>query len=214
MLHIDGAMRVYLDGQQLNIPQPTLAAAIAEAAERSRVAGRSIVDILADGQRVQSDALDVAKVQELRFITANPGEQVKDACSKAAAALTELAERQQDLAAMIQSGKTQDAFEHLRSILETWQAVRDVADQCGQLLGVDLGQVALPGIDAPRPLEQCAAGLSAALTQVKTGLANEDWSLLSDTIGYDLDALAGNWRVVLEAIGNAAPTLRKGGGPP
>jgi hypothetical protein len=43
-------------------------------------------------------------------------------------------------------------------------------------------------------------GLSSSLVQIKAALSNQDWSLLSDVVGYELDGLARDWNMVLGAL--------------
>ena len=50
------------------------------------------------------------------------------------------------------------------------------------------------------PMGSCIGALKASLTEIKEALANEDWSLLGDIVGYNLEALGKDWKVVLTAL--------------
>jgi hypothetical protein len=76
-------------------------------------------------------------------------------------------------------------------------------DQGGRILGVDLLAADEPGVEERARGAACAAGLAGSLTEIKRALTDQDWSALSDVVGYQLDGLAADWKVLLDARANA-----------
>jgi hypothetical protein len=54
--------------------------------------------------------------------------------------------------------------------------------------------------------------LTTHLASVRTGLTAQDWSALSDTVGYDLDTQIDVWKRLLAALAEHVSTLPVGTG--
>ncbi len=213
-------MNVFLDGHPLRTPRPTLAGAFEAAIEATRPTGRVIIEVKADGLPLADDLVasppdSAADHAELRFTSADPRQLVKVTLMDAADALGTAQADQLAAADLINSGQTGPALEHLRAALSTWQAVQDVLDRSTQLLGLNLstlGGAAIPGLDPEEGFTPALESLTTHLSSVRTGLAAQDWSALSDTIGYDLDAQVGVWKRLLTGLADHVGTLPAGTG--
>ncbi|MBL9002027.1 MAG: hypothetical protein JNK25_12915 [Phycisphaerae bacterium] len=210
-------MRLLLDGQQVNIPRPTLAAAIAAAADAARSQGRLVTNIVADGVRLTDEQVAAATdtpstIRELACTSLDPRELVASSLRDAVGALETAARDQQSAAQQIQAGRTQDALETLGPILATWQVVQQVLDQGGTALNMDFRTVPVPGIEESRPVERCTQAVMNSLLEMKKALADEDWSAVSDIVGYDLDAHARDWRNILAGLAELVETRTGSGG--
>ncbi|MCX5688483.1 MAG: hypothetical protein NTV94_01600 [Planctomycetota bacterium] len=198
-------MRVDLDGHLLELPRPTLADALRVGITEADRRGVVIVTVLADGKPLQGPELEQpseepSPYQTISFLAATPASLVERSLRDAASAVQEIGTLQPRVVELINAGQTQQGLEELQSIFATWSAVRDVVERGGRLLRQDFLAIDLPGIDAKTPVQACMNGLSSSLVQIKLALSNQDWSLLSDVVGYELDGLARDWNMVLGAL--------------
>jgi hypothetical protein len=213
-------VNVFLDGHPLRTPRPTLAGAFEAAVDATRPLGRVIIEVKADGLPLADDLVaappeSAVGHSELRFTSADPRQLVRVTLMDAADALSTAQADQLAAADLINSGQTGPALEHLRSALATWQAVQDVLDRSAQLLGLNLstlGGTSIQGLDPDEGFAPALEALTGHLSCVRTGLSDQDWSALSDTIGYDLDAQANLWKRLLKGLADHVATLPVGTG--
>ncbi len=188
--------------------------------DATRPLGRVIIEVKADGLPLADDLVaappeSAGGHSELRFTSADPRQLVRVTLMDAADALSTAQADQLAAADLINSGQTGPALEHLRSALATWQAVQDVLDRSAQLLGLNLsklGGTAIPGLDSDEGFTPALEALTSHLSCVRTGLSDQDWSALSDTIGYDLDAQVNLWKRLLKGLADHVATLPVGTG--
>ena len=172
-------MRVLLDGHPVNIPRPTLAAALAAVAEAAESRGRLVGEVTADGSVLDDDQIEGAtdqpsSIRELVCISLDPIDLVASTLRESVAALETTARDQQTAAEQIQAGKTQEALATLGPVLATWQVVQMVVDRGGTAVNIDFSTASVPGIDEPRPVERCGGALMKSLLELKKALAQED----------------------------------------
>jgi hypothetical protein len=207
-------MHVELDGKVLNIPQTTLGEALRAARDVAEASGMLIVEVIADGKRLGDDELshvDNQTFADIRMFSVSPGSLVERSLRDASGVVEQIAELQQEVVSLIQRGQTREGLEQLQSVFSSWSAVREVVDQGGQILGIDLLAADAAGTQEHASGAACAAGLAASLTEIKRALADQDWSALSDVVGYQLDGLAGNWKAMLDARADAIGRSSPGG---
>lgn len=204
MAHIH-TMQVLLDGESLRIDRPTLAAAMKSASDAARVRGRIIIEMKADGQRIPDELLaraseELTTVKVLSFASAEPRGLVSQSLVDAAEALGNVIADQAAVAEAIDAGRTEDAVEPLQRVITTWQSVRDVVDRSSAVLGVRLADVRVNVTEGEATFEEASVPLREALRALRDGMENEDWSAVSDAVGYDLDAQAKSWIVLLRGV--------------
>jgi hypothetical protein len=223
-------MQVLLDGNPLSVSNPSLAGALATAAADAQRRGRIIVEVKADGVLLSGDKLgkpsnDPSTIKELRLLSAEPRALVRHTILEAvtepralvrhtileAVTALESARTEQAAAAeLIQSGDPEQALGKLQAAMITWQTVRDVVEQSAAVLRIDLDSLALPGVDEGISFKTATKDLLGHLKQMRTALDQQDWSALSDVVGYDLDAQVGVWKGLLVALSqhvSAMPSL-------
>ncbi len=193
-------MQIWIDNTQLN-DAPDLSAALDLAREHAESAGRLIVDILVDGQPApdsifEEDSPDHSSINEMRFTTADIKALIVESAQTAIDSIELLKSDQDAGVEQIRSGEIADSMETMRSIMEGWQAVRDIVDQIAQLAGIDIPSFSV-GADTGAQIVQ---SLSDALSEVRETLQNEDWSSLGDVIEYDLTEQAAKWSSLLSAL--------------
>ncbi len=207
-------MHVLLDGKPVVAARPTVAAAIAACAEAAESRGRIIVEAKADGRVLEKWELEHPsdtpnEVSTVELTSADPRVLVRITLHDAADALRNMIEEQQATAAHINAGRMEEAVPALRSVLSTWQIVRDVVDQAARVLSIDL-DAHRPGLSPQDQPGARAASLVARLGQVGEAIRNDDASALSDAVAYDLDDEAKGWvRLLVVLADEAAP--RDGG---
>lgn len=193
-------MQIWIDNTQLN-DAPDLNAALDLAREHSESAGRLIVDILVDGQPApdsifEEDPKAHASISEMRFTTADIKALIVESAQTAIDSIQLLKSDQDAGVGQIRSGEIADSMETMRSIMEGWQAVRDIVDQIAQLADIDIPGLTV-GTDTGAQIVQ---SLSDALSEVRETLQMEDWSSLGDVIEYDLSEQAAKWSSLLGAL--------------
>ncbi|MEO1510938.1 MAG: hypothetical protein AAFU70_02595, partial [Planctomycetota bacterium] len=92
------------------------------------------------------------------------------------------------------------AGEPLSEALATWQAVRDVVVHASALAGVTPEEIEVPTEQGAVQAQDIIAELVGALEEIKRALTQQDWSALSDAIGYDLEDVAERWRAMLKQL--------------
>ncbi len=193
-------MNIWIDDTQLE-SAADLDTALEQARLHAESQGRLIVDILVDGQPAtdaffDEDASDLPPISELRFTTANTAALVNDTIDTAIESIDLLKADQQAGALQIREGDMDNAMQSLRAIMEGWQAMRDIVDQITQVTDLDINTLSVN----QQPATEIVNKLSKSLEDVRETLKNEDWSLLGDTIEYDLNELADQWSTLLSSM--------------
>ncbi|MBL4809382.1 MAG: hypothetical protein JKY43_04910 [Phycisphaerales bacterium] len=193
-------MHIWIDNTQLTDAQD-LNAAMDMARDHADSTGRLIVDILVDGQPAPDEIFDeepegFGNISELRFTTADTNALIVEAAQTAIESIELLRADHDAGSKQIRSGDIPDAMETIRSILEGWQAMRDIVDHITQIANID-----------PKTLKvgdqlgsEIIDSLLKLLSEVGETLQNEDWSSLGDVIEYDLNELTVKWSAMLSAL--------------
>jgi hypothetical protein len=205
-------MQVLLDGTPIAVARPTLADAIATCAADAQSRGRIIVEVKADGVVLAGDKLgnfsgDPNTIRELQLLSAEPRALVRHTILEAVGALENARSDQARAAEQIQSGQTEQALGTLQTAMVTWQTVRDVVEQSAGVLGLQLDTLAVSGVEEGVTFGTATKELLGHLRQLRTALDQQDWSALSDIVGYDLDAQVGVWKGLLVGLSQHVSTL-------
>ena len=193
-------MNIWIDDTQLE-SAADLDTALEQARLHAESQGRLIVDILVDGQPAtdalfDEDPADHPPISELRFTTANTAALVNDTIDTAIESIDLLKADQQAGAQQLREDDMDNAMQTLRAIMEGWQAMRDIVDQITQVTDLDINTLSVN----QQPATEIVNKLSKSLEDVRETLKNEDWSLLGDTIEYDLNELADQWSTLLSSM--------------
>jgi len=193
-------MQIWIDNTQLS-DAPDLNAALEQARVHAETGGRLIVDILVDGQPAPDELFDdepegLDEINELRFTTADTNELIIETAQTAIESVELLKADLEAGAQQIRAGDLQDSMETMRSILDGWQAMRDIVDQITQITSIDIQSIKV----GEEMGSEIIDSLSKSLSEVRETLQNEDWSSLGDVIEYDLNELAVKWSAMLSAL--------------
>jgi hypothetical protein len=205
-------MQVLLDGNPIQVARPSLADALVAAQADAANRGRIIVEVKADGVLLSGDKLgnpssEPSTYRELRLLSAEPRALVRHTILDAVSALENARGEQAKAAELIQSGDTEAALQSLQAAVLTWQTVRDVVEQSAGILKLELASLELPGVEEGLSFESATSDLLGHLKQMRAALDQQDWSALSDIVGYDLDAQVGVWKGLLIALSQHVSTL-------
>jgi hypothetical protein len=206
-------MRVIMDGQTIAEDAPDFTQGVEMARQRAAAAGRLVIEVLADGVAAD-DLLDRANahptgesptesdsIAELGITTADKGLFLRETLMNARDALEATRADQQRAGERIDAGQVAEALSALREIVAGWQAVRSVVDQAAALAGVPLDALATGDVDGgPTTGDRVIAALATDLSRIRDSVAREDWSLLSETLAFDLDARAAEWSGLIDAL--------------
>jgi hypothetical protein len=205
-------MQVLLDGNPLATSGPSLADALTAGAADAQSRGRIIVEVKADGIALSDEKLgnpssDASLIKELRMLSAEPRALVRHTLLEAVGALDNARAEQTKAAELIQSGDPETAMSTLQVAMVTWQAVRDVVTRSADVLGLNLDTLELPGVEEGLNFKTATTDLLGHLKQMRAALDQQDWSALSDIVGYDLDAQVGVWKGLLVALSQHVSSL-------
>ncbi len=198
-------MHVELDGHRLDQQHTSVAAALAAGVDAAEAKGRIIIEAKADGVRLTDEVLSAppdapSQIDVLSLTSAEPRTLASVTLYDAADAAQSIRELQAVASARLQShGFDEEVLKAVQESLETWQALRDVVVQVAQVLQIDLATLELEGTEAGEPARRSAA-LVGKLGDLKQSLAAEDWSAVADSLGYDLEAEAGDWAAMLRSM--------------
>jgi hypothetical protein len=194
-------MRIVLDDKPCPLQAESMDQAVRGAAALAQQCGRVIVDVYADGMRwtgplPDSDLTNDALPTELRFVTADPAELVRDTLLDASAALQDADELQRTAAERIQSGDLAAALPQLSEAIAIWQSVHHAVDGGAELAQLDLPSLLVDG----KPASQIIGRLTEQLRSLKNSLATADAIGLADTLLYELPDVTDAWRGLIEQM--------------
>ncbi len=204
-------MRAILDGRELKLDRPTLAAALSAGVQAAEAGGRVIVEAWADGRPLSDDEIsqppDIpGSVLELVLSSADPRALVAQTFREAAAALAGARDQHVSAGRCLQRGEFDAAMPLIREVLNTWGSARTALSRGADLLRLDVASLAPPG----RRVEAMAGELAARLESLKVAMTRQDWSALADVLAYELPVDAEAWcELLLAAADRAAPEPKR-----
>ncbi|RNC81240.1 MAG: hypothetical protein ED559_05450 [Phycisphaera sp.] len=206
-------MNVLLDENPIDVQDETLAGAMNAAVEAAEKQGRTIIEVVLDGQPVRGEALENVSTtpipdSSVEFVSADPVALVQQSLFDASQALAATQRAHSDIADMLQGGEdVPKAMNKLGETLNVWQGAQDVLARGYALLNIDPATISLPkDIAGGKPVTSLFQDLGEQLREVRRSIEDHDLASLADAIGYELEPLAGEWAKVLAF---AAETLVK-----
>jgi hypothetical protein len=186
-----------LDDMSVEGSAPTLSGAVERGRARAATLGRIIVEVWADGQKMDGDALEAAMQDglspvEVRLVSEAPTVVVRSALIDAAEALTGAQEAQARAAENILAGSPEKATEPLLEALRVWESVKRVVEEGSALLGRRL--------ESDGAMLGLIDGLRSRLESIGDLLEREDWAALADELEDEMEAEATRWRRGLSAL--------------
>lgn len=200
-------MHVLLDGEPINIEQPTIAAALVAAKREAERRKRVVIEASMDGAPMADAWLehpptDARPGAEVRFVSADPLSLVRVTYLELAEELSTAAQEQSAAAAAVQQGKLDEAMPRVSAALGVWQSVREGVVNGAMLLGMDPSSLRVSAAqgEAERSVMEHIDGLARALTELKRAIGASDWPGVADALEYDLKDQADRWRAVMNAL--------------
>ncbi|NBC96084.1 MAG: hypothetical protein GVY27_06990 [Deinococcus-Thermus bacterium] len=204
-------MQIHVDGALTDVQAETLGQAIAAVRDRLSGAGgdRVIVEVQLDGRTLGEDDLAQRHDQPLgeallAVVTAESHELARQTLLDVGEALAAARDRQHQAADLLRSDQPQEALDHVKSALATWQQAQQSVQQSAQLLDIDLDQLTIGG----RPAAEIVEELARSLRAVREQLVGTDWIGLADALAYDLDDAADTWTGLLDALADHIRSLK------
>ncbi len=201
-------MRVMLDGHCLDEQSDTLRDALALASGRAEQLGRLILEVHADGQPLEPEALGTPEahagpIDELSLVSAEPNAFGLNILHESAAAIDQALGMQTQAADLMEQGDSAQAFKSLSGALAMWDMVQQAV---GQTQGF------APPADAQTAAEVDGhiAKLRDELQAVRKAIESQDWSTLGDTLRFDLAELGQSWSALLRTWADGLPRTSKG----
>jgi hypothetical protein len=209
-------MQVLLDGLPIPGDFRTVSSAVDAARGAAESAGRIIIEAKGDGRVLSTTELDNALKSESDFVqvdfrSADPILLVTNSLQDAADGLGQVKAVHAAAASAFQRGEGEAGLAHLQSALQTWQVVRDLAEQTCRLMGLNPQSIVVPGVHGEIPFDHAVALMVKRLKEVQSALTAQDWSALADTVGYEMDALADVWISLLQGMSDMIRRSRRTG---
>ncbi len=200
-------MHVLLDGEEIRIEKPTIAAALEAAKRAAEGRKRVVIEASMDGKPIADAWLECPPCEprpgaEIRFVSADPLSLVRVTFLEIAEELKGAIGHQEAAAKAVQTGRLDEAMPRVSAALGVWQNVREGVINGATLLGMDLGTMPArtPGGGAEETVGQHIESLAKALGELKRAIGASDWPGVADVLAYDLGDQAKSWQVVMNAL--------------
>lgn len=200
-------MHVLLDGEEIKVERPTIAAALEAAKREAERRKRVVIEASMDGSPIADAWLESPPTEprpgaEVRFVSADPLSLVRVTFLEIAEELRSAISHQEAAAAAVQTGRLDEAMPRVSAALGVWQNVREGVLNGASLLGMDLGVMQAPATagQAGQTVGEHIDGLAKALTELKRAIGAADWPGVADVLAYDLGDQAKRWQVVMNAL--------------
>lgn len=197
-------MNVLLDMKPIEVVDESLAGALSAAVELAEQQGRTIIEVVLDGQPLVGEQLENVSTSpipdsNIAFVSADPVQLVQQSLFDAAEALASTRHSHTEIAEQLQGGEdAPKALTQLGETLAVWQGVQDVLARGYGLLNRDPNSLVIPeDIAAGKTLPTLVAELSEQLREVRRSLEDHDLASLADAVGYELEPMAEQWSRVL-----------------
>jgi hypothetical protein len=201
-------MKVVVDNLVLTDAAASVADGLSAARLDAQRRGRVVVEAVLDGETLPDSALSDPSsaptgAKELRFVTANPAELVGSTLRGVASLITDLKTDQAAAADLLMGGQVSEAMDRLHAALRAWGTIRDAVVDGTTLLGLQAESISVPGKGGSEgPLSDRIRKLADCLHEVKRSIGAEDWSGLSDVLGYEMQDQADEWEASLAGLAN------------
>ncbi len=200
-------MHVLLDGEEIKVERPTIAAALDAAKREAERRKRVVIEASMDGTPIADAWLECPPTEprpgaEVRFVSADPLSLVRVTFLEIAEELSGAIRDQQAAAKAVQTGRLDEAMPSVSAALGVWQNVREGVINGATLLGMDLGSMPAPAAagSPAQTVGQHIEGLATALAELKRAIGASDWPGVADVLAYDLGDQAKRWQVVMNAL--------------
>lgn len=198
-------MSTFLDDETIDLPQTSLAAAVAAAQERLHTDGRLIVEVQLDGEKISPEQIEEQQAnsiegKELRFYSANPRELASEAIQQARLLLGEAGSAQQEAADLLQQDEPTDALQRISLAMGAWQQAQQAVLNGSLLVGVDLDDLTFEDQSVTLIVNE----LLEQFQQLKTLISSGDTVALADALAYEWSATTERWD---RLMGHLAQTI-------
>ncbi|MCC6906554.1 MAG: hypothetical protein IT430_01305 [Phycisphaerales bacterium] len=205
-------MRIILDDHEL----PAIAGGAAEALAAVRIAceaqERIITDVFLDDRRLSAPDLQAVQSDNpsgevLRCTSTTALNLVADTLECVADALNQLRGAHQSIAEKFQASQMAEALGELKDALALWNSVRQGVDYGCTLIRLDIEKLRTQATEVDAAL----TSLADRLTDIRDALAGEDWSRVSDTIGYEMGPVVDHWQTLVQVLSQRVEAMQDAG---
>ncbi len=198
------AMHVLLDGEEIRVEQPTVAAALEAAKREAERRKRVVIEASMDGSPMADAWLECPPTEprpgaEVRFVSADPLSLVRVTFLEIAEELGTAMTNQEAAARAVQTGRLDEAMPKVAAALGVWQNVREGVINGATLLGMDVETMTAPSV-GKETVGQHIEALAKALGELKRAIGASDWPGVADALAYDLADQAKRWQGVMNAL--------------
>ncbi len=180
----------------------TIQALVKEVCSSPQATGRLVVALSCDGDLVPAERLgavlesSVEGYAQLELQTVPICEQVMATLAQAIAVLRQAHELRIEAADRLNEGRQEAAMAAIQKVLEVFKQVQQTTIFSAQLLEIDLESLSAEG----RTFIETLSLVKDQLNQLKAGMENQDFVLVSDALRYDLGDVVDAWLAILECL--------------
>lgn len=206
-------MRIILDDHELDSISGGAAEALSAVRDVCEAQGRIITDVFLDDRHL--DGADFNALAEtnppgsvLRCQSTDPHNLVVETFEYVGDALDQVSSLHESIAAHFQTGDMAEGLNELKEALTLWNSVRQGVEQGCMLVHLDVEALRLETAQ----VDQALTSLAERLDAIRNAVSNQDWSALSDTLGYEMQPVVEDWRTFVNLLTDRVESMRDSGG--
>lgn len=167
-----------------------------------------IVSLKCDGQAVDKDRLQevldspVDQFANVDMQTVSVREQVVSTLSQAVDVLSRSSRIRETIADSLSQGRHDAAMTEMRNLLEVFRQVQQTTILACSLIGTEPADIRVDDLS----FDDILTNVRQALTELKSGMENQDFVLVSDLLRYEFAQPLEDWVKVLEHLQTSATT--------
>ncbi len=205
-------MRIILDDHELPAVAGGAAEALAAVRRECEAHERIITDVFLDDRRLSEPDLQAVESHNppgevLRCTSTDPLNLVADTLECVADALEQLRGAHESIADKFQAGQMAEGLGELKEALAMWNSVRQGVDHGCALIRLDIEKLRTQATEVDAAL----TSLANRLTDIRDGLAGEDWSRIADTIGYEMGPVVDHWQTLVRVLSERVEAMQDAG---
>ncbi len=164
--------------------------------------GRLVVRLACDGAPVLPHQLEdvlgkpVRSFRSIELQTVSVRNQVAATLDQALEIFEQTGRIREQIADDLDQGRHESAMAGLQSLLEIFKQVQQTTFLSSQLLGISLESINIEGKD----LTSMLAAIKGSLNDLKAGMENQDFVLVSDMLRYEFDEPINCWRSIISHL--------------
>ena len=195
-------MKIFMDDQLQDLEASTVGGAIEEVSDIAAKDGRIVIELKVNGEIMSGEMLDAVRDRigvngdEVHMTTAEPCELAVDVLGQIRGTINDIMTIQQEIADLLQTDNTSDAFERIGLFIANWLNVQQAVSQSTHLVGLKLDDIEVEGA----PVSELTQELLEQLRTLKELIEGQDMITLGDVFAYEWPEVAEKWDTLVLSL--------------